>query len=355
MDIPRTMQAAVLFGYGDLRVAERPVPAVAPGEVLVKVEAVAICGSDPGIINKGWQNHPPLGEFIPGHECTGVVIEVASDVTEFQVGDRIALEPHKGCGRCENCLRGLYTTCLNYGKAEKGHRHYGFSSNGAFAEYAAFHVNSLHKIPESISFEEGTMLTTLGTILYGYERLGWIRPGETVVVIGPGAIGLLSAQVAKLLGAGRVILTGTREERLRIGRQIGVDVTLNVNEVDVRTRVMEITEGIGADVVVECSGRPGPVAEMFEMVRKNGRITFNGVYHEAATLPINKIVQWNLLITGPKAEGMLNLKRSIPLMADGRLDVKPLITHTFPLAEINQAFATFMGRIGGAIKVIVKP
>ena len=108
-------------------------------------------------------------------------------------------------------------------------------------------------------------------------------------------------------------------------------------------------------MVVECTGQPGPAAEALEIVRKNGRISYNGIYHEPVTLQLDKIVQWNLLITGPKAEGMLNLERAIPLMADGRINLKPLITHTFPLDEINQAFDTFTGRVGGAIKVIVKP
>ncbi len=355
MDIPQTMKAAVLFDYGDLRVTEKPVPTLAEGEVLVKVDAVAICGSDPGIVAKGWQGYTPLGEFTPGHEVTGTVAAKAPDVTELDVGDRVALEPHKGCGRCENCLRGLYTTCLNYGKPEKGHRHYGFCSNGGYAEYAAFHVNTLHKLPDSIGFEEGALLTGAGTVLYGYERIGWVRPGETVLVTGPGAIGLMSVNAAKILGAGRVILTGTREERLEVGRQVGADVTLNVREVNVLEAIMELTDGIGADMVVECSGQAGAAAEAIELSRKNGRISYNGVYHEPTTLNLNKIVQWNLLIAGPKAEGMMNLARAIPLMADGRMNLKPLITHTFSLDEINTAFDTFTGRVGGAIKVVVKP
>lgn len=355
MEIPNTMKAAVLFEYGDLRVTERPVPALADGEALLKVDSVAICGSDPGIIAKGWQNHPPLGEFIPGHEFTGIVAAVASDVTEVRVGDRVAIEPHKGCGRCANCIRGLYTTCLNYGKPEKGHRHYGFSSNGGYAEYAACHVNTLHKLPENVSFEEGALLTTAGTVLYGYERIGGVKPGETVVVTGPGAIGLISAHIAKILGAGRVILSGTREDRLSVGRELGADITLNIHEVDVQDAVMDLTGGIGADLVVECAGKSAPAAQALEIVRKNGRISYNGIYHEPVTLALNKIVQWNLLITGPKAEGMWNLERAIPLIADERLNLKPLITHTFPLDEINNAFDTFTQRVGGAIKVIVKP
>jgi L-iditol 2-dehydrogenase len=356
MGIPKTMKAAVLFDYGDLRVAEVPVPEIGPGEVLVKVDSVAICGSDPGIIAKGWQDFElPLGTFIPGHEFTGVVAAAARDVIRLKVGDRVAVEPHKGCGRCENCLRGLYTTCLNYGNVEMGHRHLGFISNGGYADYAACHDAMLHKLPDSISFEEGAVLTMVGTSMYAYERIGWVRPGETVVVTGPGPMGLISARLAKILGAGRVIMTGTREERLAVGRQMGVDITLNVHEVDVYEKIMELTGGVGADMIVECTGQPGPAAEAFDIARKNGRISYNGVYHEPVTLPLDKIVQWNLLITGPKAEGMWALERAIPLMADGRLDVKPIITHRFSLDDINEAFDTFTGRIGGAIKVIVNP
>jgi L-iditol 2-dehydrogenase len=355
MSIPKTMKAAVLFNFGDLRVTEMPVPALGPGEALVKVHSVAICGSDPGIIAKGWKGYPKLGEFIPGHEFTGTVAAIAPDLTELKVGDRVAVEPHKGCGRCQNCLRGLYTTCLNYGNYEKGHRHYGFSTNGGYAEYAACHVNTLHRLPDRISFEEGALLTGAATVLYGYERIGWVRPGETVVVMGPGSIGLISAHLAKVLGAGRVILTGTRADRLAVGCRMGADVALNVHEEDARARIMELTDGIGADMVVECSGQAGPAAEALEIVRKNGRISYNGIYHERVTLQLDKIVQWNLLITGPKAEGMLNLERAIPLMADGRIDLKPLHTHTFSLDEINRAFDTFTGRVGGAIKVIVQP
>ncbi|MDR7542825.1 MAG: alcohol dehydrogenase catalytic domain-containing protein [Armatimonadota bacterium] len=355
MNIPKMMKAAVLFNYGDLRVTERPVPTLGEGEALVKVDSVAICGSDPAIIAKGWPGHPPLGEFIPGHEFTGTVVAAAPDVSEVAVGDRVAVEPHKGCGRCQNCLRGLYTTCLNYGRPERGHRHYGFSSNGAYAEYAACHVNTLHRLPEVISLEDGALLTTAGTVLYGYERIGGVRPGETVVVTGPGAIGLLAVQIAKICGAGRVILTGTREDRLAVGRQLGADVTVNVRAASASEAILRLTDGLGADLVVECSGQPGPAAEALEIVARNGRVVYNGIYHEPVALQLNRVVQWNLLVAGLKAEGMRNLGRAIPLLADGRLKMRPLITHTFPLDEINRAFDTFTSRAGGAIKVIIKP
>ncbi len=355
MNIPETMKAAVLFDLGDLRVVEVPVPEMGGGETLVKVDSVAICGSDPSIVAEGWKGYPVLGEFIPGHEFTGTVVKTAADVVELEDGDRVAVEPHKGCGRCENCLRGNYTTCLNYGKVEMGHRHYGFATSGGYADYAACHVNTLHKLPDDIDFEQGTMLTGAGTVLYGYERIGWVVPGETVVVTGPGAIGLMSAHLAKVLGAGRVILTGTREDRLAVGRQLGVDITINVREENPLERVMELTDGIGADMVVECTGQSQAAAEALHMARKNGRISYNGIYHDPVTLELDKIVQWNLKITGPKAEGMLNLARAIPLMSDGRINLKPLITHTFGLDDINEALDTFTQRKDNAIKVVIKP
>ncbi|MDH5507177.1 MAG: zinc-binding dehydrogenase, partial [Anaerolineae bacterium] len=148
---------------------------------------------------------------------------------------------------------------------------------------------------------------------------------------------------------------GTREERLAVGRELGVDITINVREEDAVERVMELTHGVGADMIVECTGQPQPAANALNMVRKNGRISYNGIYHESVTLQLDKIVQWNLTITGPKAEGMLNLSRAIPLMSDGRINLKPLITHTFSLDDINAAFETFTTRKGGAIKVIIKP
>jgi L-iditol 2-dehydrogenase len=284
-----------------------------------------------------------------------VVVATAPDVIRLKEGDRVAVEPHRGCGRCENCLRGLYTTCLNYGNLELGHRHYGFVANGGYAEYAACFDSTLHKLPDGITFEEGAVLTAVGTSMYAYERIGWVRPGETVVVVGPGAIGLVSAQLARITGAGRVILTGTREERLSIGRRLGVDVTINVREVDPVRKVMELTGDVGADLVVECSGNAIAAAGAFDMLRKNGRLSINGVYHKPVAVPLNKIAQWNLTIAGPKAEGMWAMERAVPLLADGRLDLKPLITHRFSLDDIHEALGTFTGRKEGAIKVIIKP
>ncbi len=356
MTIPKTMKAAVLFGEGDMRlVADYPVPTPGPNEVLIRVQACAICGTDPKILAHGWPNHPPYGTFIFGHEYAGQVVALGEGVTEFRVGDRVAIEPHKGCGVCNNCRDGLYNTCLNYGNLAKGHRHYGFTVNGGYAEYAVNHTNSVYRIPDDMPINEATLITTAATSLYGIRRIGGIRTGETVVVSGPGAIGLMGVLLARLLGAGRVVLTGTRPERLELGRKLGADVTVNIRTENVVERIMALTDGVGADAVLECSGEAQAASDAVEYTKKNGRIALIGLYHEPVSLNLFKAAQWNITIAGSKAEGERSLAYALPVLARRVDALSWLITHTFPLDQIHQAFETAEKRLGGAIKVVVNP
>jgi L-iditol 2-dehydrogenase len=218
------------------------------------------------------------------------------------------------------------------------------------------HVNTLHLIPEPLSFEEATLITTAGTAQYGITRIGGVRAGETVVVSGPGPIGLMACQLVKVLGAGRVIFTGTRKERLELGVELGAaDVTVNVKEVNVVEEVFRITNDVGADLAVECAGTAKAAKDAVEYTRKNGRVALIGIYEGDIPINLNKVVQWNMTLAGGKAEGDWSLRRVASLMGDGRIKSRPLITHTFPLDQINQAMETFVKRIGGAIKVVVKP
>lgn len=356
MSIPKTMRAAVLYGEGDMRlIDDYPVPKVSPDEVLIRVEACAICGTDPKILAYGWPNHPPYGEFIFGHEYAGTIVACGEDVTEFKVGDRVAVEPHKGCGVCDNCRDGLYTTCLNYGNYDKGHRHYGFTVNGGYAEYACNHINSVYKIPDAMPVDEATLITTAATSLYGIRRIGGIQCGETVVVSGPGAIGLVGVVMARLLGAGRIILTGTRAERLELGRSLGADITVNVKEENAIESIFDLTEGVGADAVLECAGTTRAAVDAVEFAKKNGRVALIGIYKEPASLNVNKIVQWNITLAGSKAEGERSLAQALSLLSRQTVDLSPLITHRFPLDEIHAAFETAEKRLEGAVKVVVNP
>jgi L-iditol 2-dehydrogenase len=354
MKIPETMKAAVLFGPNDLRVVEKKVPRPGQQEVLIKVEACAICGTDPKILAHGWQNQPPFGEFIPGHEYAGAIVALGEGVVGFSVGDRVAVEPHKGCGVCSNCLKGFYTVCFNYGNVAAGHRHYGFTVNGGYAQYAVNHLTTLHRIPDALNFEEATLITTAGTGMYGITRVGGIDAGETVVVAGPGPIGLMAVQLAKAVGAGRVIITGTRDERLSLARELGADLAVNTTKENVIKRVLELTGGLGADVVLECAGSSSSLSDAVEFTRRNGRIGLVGIYSEPVAVNAFKIAQWNITLAGSRAEGNRALSKVAPLMGDGRIKARPLITHTFPLEQIREAFDTFIQRKGGAIKVVIR-
>jgi L-iditol 2-dehydrogenase len=350
------MKAVVLFGRGDMRlVGDYPVPKPGPGEILVKVESCAICGTDPKILADGWPNHPPYGQFVFGHEYAGRVAIAGEGVTQFKVGDRVAVEPHKGCGVCDNCRDGLYTTCLNYGNLEKGHRHYGFTANGGYAEYACIHTNCVSKIPDSMSMDVATLMTTAGTSLYGIRRIGGIQAGETVLVSGPGPVGLMAVVLARLLGASTIILTGTRSERLEIGLKLGADVAINAREEDVVKRVMALTNGRGTDVVLECAGLPQAQIDAVECTKKSGRIALIGHHKDPVPLDTKKIVLSNLTLAGSRGEGERSVARSLALLSRETIDLSPLITHIFSLDEIHKAFEIAEKRLDGAIKVVIRP
>lgn len=353
--IPSKMQAAVLHAFNDLRVQEFDVPEPGPLEVLMKVQSCAICGTDPSLISKGWPGLPPFGTFIPGHEYSGEIVALGPHVTQFKVGDRVAIESHKGCGHCMNCKRGRYTICLNYGNNEVGHRHYGFTSNGGYAQYAVNHISTLYKIPDSVSYDEAALVTTAACVHFALDNIGGFLGGETVAVLGPGAIGLMAVQLSKALGATKVILTGTNDSRLEVGRKVGADVVVNVKRDDPVKIVWDVSNGWGADLVVECSGTGPAVQQAIDMAARGGRISLTGVPHGLASVNLHRFVMDDMRASGVRGEGMGDCARSLALMGAGKIQGKPLITHHFPLDRINEGFETFIQRKGGAIKVIIHP
>jgi len=189
--IPKTMQAWVLGGPEELALVEKPVPEPGRAEVLVRIDAIAVCATDIEIIRHGVPamidgDLPFHKGFTPGHEYMGTVVKLGPTVDEFEIGDRVTVEVHAGCGRCQRCREGMYTSCLNYGYREKGHRANGFSTDGGFAEYAVNNINTLAHIPDEMSDAEATLIVTAGTAMYGLDVMGGVIAGEGVVVIGPG-------------------------------------------------------------------------------------------------------------------------------------------------------------------------
>src|SRR6201997_1782822 len=274
--IPEQMKAWVLGSPDELLLREKPTPVPGRAEVLVRIDAVAICATDLEIIHRGSpasiQGGLPFNKnFTPGHEYMGTIAALGPHVDEFKIGERVTVEIHAGCGQCKRCRQGMYTSCLNYGRPEKGHRANGFTTDGGFAEYAVNHINTLIRVPDTMSDPEATLVVTAGTSMYCLTALGGLVAGESVVVIGPGPIGLLAVAVAKALGASPVILTGTRNRRLAIGTEIGADRVINIGEENAVDVVKQLTGGSGADYVIECAGTRGTINPAIHLANSGGK------------------------------------------------------------------------------------
>ena len=362
--VPETMKAWVLGDPGQLSLKEKPVPAPKKAEVLVRIDAVAICATDLEIIYHG----PPAliqggyafnKNFTPGHEYMGTVVALGPGVDEYQIGQRITVEIHAGCGQCKRCREGMYTAChnygLNYGDVDKGHRANGFTTDGGFCEYQVNHINTLVAIPDEMSDEEATLVVTAGTAMYGLTELGGLVAGESVVVTGPGPIGLLGVAVAKAMGAHPVILTGTRDNRLKIGLELGADHVINIRQVnDVVQAVKDLNGGKGVDYVVECSAAPSALNDAIKMVNRGGKVCLAAFPHEEAPVDIAHIVRNNIYIYGIRGEGKTATHRAEAFMRQKRFDATKIHTHTFALDDLPTAIRYAKDRVEDAIKVVVK-
>ena len=355
MALPKTMQATVLMGPDHFEVREKPVPSVGAEDVLVRVRACGICGSDLKIVHHGLPKMPPYGEFIFGHEYAGDVVAVGETVDELAIGDRVVVEAHLGCRRCENCIRGHYTACLNYGNRRRGHRANGMTTNGGLAEYALNHINTLYRIPDRVSYEEAVVVMTAGSPLFGLQNAGGYFVGETVAVLGPGPIGLMAVQLVRALGATRVVLAGTRDSRLALGQRLGADVIVNSTRADPVKEVLAATRGKGADLVIDCAGAADTFDQAIRMTKPGGKVLLVGFYEGPVTADLTQAVLRNITIYTERGEGGTSVGRSLALLAAGRIVAEPLVSHRFPLGRVHEAFETLGKRLGDPMKVIVNP
>lgn len=362
--IPGAMKAWVLGEPGEMLPTEKPVPMPFRGEVLLRIDAVAICATDLEIIAHGLPaivegGSPFQKNFTIGHEYMGTVVALGPGVDEYRIGQRVTVEVHNGCGQCKRCREGMYTAChnygLNYGDKNKGHRANGFTTDGGFCEYAVNHINTLVPISDEMSDEEATLVVTAGTSMYGLTELGGLIANESVVVTGPGPIGLLAVGVAKSLGAWPVILTGTRDNRLQIGTELGADHVVNVTREDPVEAVRRLNGGKGVDYVVECSGAPNAVNEAARMLNRGGKICLAAFPHEAVPVDIAHIVRNNIYLYGIRGEGKSASHRAEIFMRQKRFDARKVHTHTFPLSQLPEALRYARDRVEDAIKVVVKP
>lgn len=349
------MQALVLTGPGKFEIREIEIPTPGLFEVQCRIRAVAICGSDPELIRGDLAGEwPPSYPFIAGHEWAGEVTAVGEGVLDFREGDRVVGEAHKGCGNCRNCLNGRYTICENYGKPETGHRHYGFRTQGAYAQYNVYSIKSISPLPDNVSFREGAMGDTAGVALHGVE-LGDVTPGGIAAIIGPGPIGLISMRLAKALGTSKTIMVG-RGGRLAAAGRRGADALVDFEKEDPVAGVLRESGGLGVDQVFECSGAAGTLNQAVRMVRKGGRVSLLGVPPDTVVegVPFKYIVHNEIAITGSRANPNVN-RRVMRMISAGLIQVSDLVTHVFPLTDFEQALDTFVNRREDAIKVVIEP
>ena len=361
--VPATMKAWVLGDPGQLTLEDKPVQAPDKAEVLVRIDAVAICATDLEIIYHGppaeIQGGDPYNKgFTPGHEYMGTVVALGPGVDEYAIGDRVAVEIHAGCGQCKRCREGMYTSCHNYGKnygdVDKGHRANGFTTDGGFCEYQINNINTLVHIADDMSDEEATLVVTAGTAMYGLTELGGLVAGESVVVTGPGPIGLMGVAVAKALGAQPVILTGTRDNRLEIGTKLGADHVINVRNEEPVEAVRRLTDGKGVDYVVECSAAPNAINDAAQMVNRGGKICLAAFPTDAPVVDVAHLVRNNIYVYGIRGEGKAATHRAEAFMRQKRFDATLIHTHTFAMTELPEAIRYAKDRVEDAIKVVVK-
>lgn len=351
--IPQEMDAVVLRAPQIFAVERVPTPRPARYEVLCRVEAVLICGTDPHIIEGYYPGlWPREYPFIPGHEWAGTVVELGEGVSAlgWRVGDRVAGTSHCGCGYCRMCLDGRYNLCENYGNESVGHRQYGHYSQGAYAQYVVHSIKSVFKVPDALPLDEAAGMDPASIALHTVKRAN-VGPGDTVAILGPGPMGLLVLQCATALGAGRVIVVG-RGSRLAKAGELGAE-TVDYSQTDPVAEIARRTKG-GPQVVIDCAGAANSLAQAVQMCHKGGSISVIGIPLEPAALPVQKLVLEEISLYGVRANRG-TCEEVLPFLADGRLKIRPLITHTFPLRQFREALDTFVTRREGALKVVLKP
>ena len=331
-----TMKALVKTAksVGNIELQDRPVPQIArPDEVLIEVKAAGICGTDIHILHDNFPYWPPV---ILGHEFAGEVKEVGPEVTTVKVGDRVIGEPHtKACGKCYLCRTGNRQICPTK-------RSPGWGIDGAFAKFLVMPDVLLHKIPDGLSYDEAALVEPSANVVQDVLLRSKIEAGDVAVVLGPGPIGLVAAQCARIGGAKAVVVVGTNvDEALRMptARALGFEHVVNVQQDDVAKRVQELSNGRGADVVIECSGAEPAINQAVSLLRKQGRICVIGMTgKKSINFTWDAAIFKDCRIDFHISTGYECWDRTLALVAGGQLNVRPLITHREPLENWKQVF-----------------
>jgi threonine dehydrogenase-like Zn-dependent dehydrogenase len=318
---------------------EVPAPTVGPWEVLVRVRAAGICGSDQRI--HGEVSPGRRRRFVVGHEIAGEVVAVGERVTEVHLGARVGVEICIGCGICRHCKVGRVNLCE---KLEE----LGVTVDGGMTELVAVPSRNVHVLPPALSFEKAVFADPLACVIRGLEMIT-VTSGSWVAILGPGQMGLLATQVVKHILRARVVVIGTRGDRLALAKAMGADEVVNVRERDAVAAVRELTDG-GADFVYEAAGSAEALGQAIGMARKGGAVVMLTV-HKTVQVDLEPAVRGELHLVGAICYSYREYERALALLAEGRVDVEPLTRHLFPLHQAQEAFEFVLSRRG--IKAIL--
>jgi L-iditol 2-dehydrogenase len=333
-------------GIGNVELQEVPEPHPGDGQVIIDVQAAGICGTDLHIYLDEFETNPPV---TIGHELAGVVVELGRGVEGWKVGDRVTTETYFAtCGKCLDCRRGRRNLCLH-------RRSIGSKQDGAFAQYLLTPASNLHRVPDELDLESAALTEPLACTVHGVLETAGVQAGDNVVLTGPGPIGLLAMQLAKIAGA-TVIMVGTHLDlgRLKLAKLLGADAVINVEEVDqISDAVEEVFGTPGADLVIECSGAAPAAQTLVEVARRGARFCQMGLYGKPITFNQDAVCYKELVVTGTNASVTPAWPKALKLLNQKKVDASGLITHRFDISEWDQALEVVKNKEG--VKVILKP
>lgn len=345
------MKAAVFYGPNDLRVENLEVPVVSDNEILLQVKACAICGSDVRTYRFGASN---ITEPVtPGHEVAGTIVEVGRSLSGFPPGQRVTVAPAVPCGECSYCARGIQTMCNNL-------RSIGYQFHGGFAEYmlvpySAIKAGCVNTIPENVSFEEATLAEPLACAINGQELLN-VGMDDTVVIIGAGPLGCMHADLARTRGARKIILADVRERRLELARSFAPDVLINAETENLEAKVLEETQGCGAEVVIVSAPSGKAQEQALVLAAKHGRISFFGGLPKTnplISLNANLIHYRELFVMGAYGSKPRHNRLALELLASGKIHASSLIGMIIPVDRITEGMDAVAE--GTVLKAVVRP
>lgn len=333
-------------GAGNIELREIEEPSPGPGQVKIRVQAAGICGTDLHIYKDEFRSWPPV---VLGHEVAGEIVALGEGVENLEVGARVTTETYfSTCGACRYCRTGHKNLCLD-------RRSIGSAVNGGFTRYVVVPAENIHSLPENVDFHTGALTEPLACVVHGVSSTPTVAPGDVAVIAGPGAIGLLALQLVKAAGA-TVVMLGTDGDRRRLemARTLGADHTVNVQHEDPKSLLQDITpEGMGADVVYECSGAGPAAAQLLELVRRRGRYVQIGLFGKPVAWDLDQVCYRELVVTGSNASVPSAWIRALQLLKAGQVQTEPLITEIYKVTEWEEAFTGFESKRG--IKTLLKP